>query len=566
MGYLNYGLINEMKDKFSSNGKQFSSSTSGYFSDYTEDHEETVVSVSSANDNILAGYIIEDNEDYSFEEVPDTSALEEFSITLDVIDSHMFSDENTANQAPQCKCTGSVNPITPHTASHPLEINKQAESEENLELKSFKFNYFVYSIFKKLLSRYIFINIHSQLYYYFRPEGIFKSLSDNQLKILIRQDWDEKTSQHLTKNAVAEIIDRITTEPSIQDNAEFNPNSNLINFKNGVLDILTKKFKKHSPQYLFTNCIQTDYDPDPQEGRKFKEFIMCCTRGNYQKEIHLQEILGYLISEYSTAKKVPFFIGQPNSGKSLLLNLIAELIGPAQTARVPLNRLHERFILAHLSNKKLNIFSELSSVPLTHIDVFKSITGNDELVAEFKGKDHFTYKSRIKLVFAGNIMPSLKNSDLTSAFFNRLTFILFNYSVPENDRDYNLLDKLMTNEAPYIVAWAIKGLNRLVKNNFIFTECQESIDFKNNYILSQNTVVDFIKSNCSLDATHKVHARMLYRAYLNYCNENCCDPLPKEAFASEILDHNITKSKFRINKSNPLWGYIGISLNEDHKN
>lgn len=438
-------------------------------------------------------------------------------------------------------------------------------AEEKLisEPKNVKFNHFVYSIFKQLLEQYIFKNINGQLYYYFEPEGYFKVLNENDLKTLIRQDRDEQTSCNLSKNAVAEIIERIITEPSIKAVVEFNPNNFLINFQNCVLNLNTDEICEHSPEYLFNNCIQTKYDPYTEKGFYFTEFVKACTDDNANKKKHLQEILGYILSDFYTAKTVPFFIGQPHTGKSMLLNVLARLVGQLNCASVPLHKLHERFILAHLSNKKVNFCSELSNKPLTNIDVFKAITGNDELVAEYKSKDHFMYKSRVKLIFAGNGMPPLKSLESTSAFFDRITFILFNHSIPESERDHTLINKLL-NEAPYIVLWAIKGLKRLIKNNFIFTECQESIDFKNKYILSQNTVLDFVKSNCSLAVENKVHAKTIYDAYLRYCKENCCNALSKEIFATEVIKYNVRKSKFRINKSNPLWGYKGIALKENY--
>ena len=441
------------------------------------------------------------------------------------------------------------------------ENNSSNDDNDNSNKKVSK--KFEYNFYKELCIKYHFKCLNEKVYVYQKKEGRYILKNDNELKILIRKGWKDDIQEKLNKNNMAEILERLKTKPRFQvDEDYFNSKPYLMNFLNGVLNLKTGQFEKHSRKYKFTHCIQANYIEDPEPSYKFQEFIETCTEGNREKEKHLQEVVGYMLSELYTAKKVPMLIGKPHSGKSTLNRIISTLIGKEDVANVPLHRLHERFVLAHLSTKKVNICSEINDEALSNIEVFKNITGNDEIVAEYKGKDHFTYSSKIKLLFSGNTMPVLKNRDVTSAFFDRLTFIIFNYTVPEEERDYELEQDILKYDRSYIVYWAVEGLKRLMNNKFIFSECKESIVFKQKYIKEQNNTVDFVKHKCIFGKGFKIHKRVLYNEYLKYCYENCFTPLDKDDFFTEIEKNNVKKARFRIDGSN-LWGYKGVGIKKE---
>lgn len=413
------------------------------------------------------------------------------------------------------------------------EVKSTNSSEKEVAIP--KLDKFVYVLSLRVIENLNLKCWNGQIYCYIPREGRFRKISERELTILIRTGMEKNIQIMLSRNVISEIAERIQTEPTIQVEDEyFNSLTNMINVSNGVLSLTTGKLHRHSPKYRFTHLIHAEYLEHPPKGHMFRKFINSCTQGDKSKERHLQEIVGYLLSETYSAKKALFFIGVPHSGKSMFLRVISKLIGPEDVAHVPLHRLSQRFVMAHMSDKKLNISSELTDDALSNLEIFKSITGNDDLVAEFKGKDHFTYKSRIKLVFAGNNMPSMKKIEKTSAFFDRLTFIL---------------------------SWAVEGIKRLIENNFVFSECDESRTFKYKYVLEQNHIIDFIKSNCTVEKSSKVHSKVLFDAYQIYCHENCLISNCRERFFAEIANWDVKKRKFRLNGSKPLWGYVGMTVN-----
>ncbi|MGG1518750.1 phage/plasmid primase, P4 family [Paenibacillus oryzisoli] len=395
--------------------------------------------------------------------------------------------------------------------------------------------------------------------------GCFDELSKVDLRILIRANWPEKIKRLLNKQKVDEIIDRVVHSEELQINfEEFDNYSHLLNFENCVLDVRTMEKTQQDKKYLFTSYIQANYTERMLRESIFMEFINVCTQGDEEKVLLIQEIFGYCISNYCNAKKWFAFIGKPNSGKSTILEILQRLIGAKYTSAVPLHRLSERFLIAELFRKKLNISGELHNGDIRYFDTLKALTGNDAMVAERKGEAPFYFINRAKLVFAGNQMPLVSKLDSTTAFTDRIVFLLFDYSVPEEERDYSLLHKIME-ERDFIVSWAIEGLKRLMQNRFVFTEPQDSKFFKKQYIRNQNNALEFVKDRCELDSHYKVLRRDLYDEYQNYCNENCMRVMTKEEFFAEISKLPVEAHKFRYRGSNPLYGFQGIALNSHVK-
>jgi putative DNA primase/helicase len=68
-------------------------------------------------------------------------------------------------------------------------------------------------------------------------------------------------------------------------------------------------------------------------------------------------------------------------------------------------------------------------------------------------QDFFEYTPQFKLVIAGNHKPGLRSVD--EATKRRFNLIPFTVTIPEDDRDPQLLDKLKA-EAPGILQWISK--------------------------------------------------------------------------------------------------------------
>ncbi|MNW40142.1 hypothetical protein D3C74_172480 [compost metagenome] len=270
------------------------------------------------------------------------------------------------------------------------------------------------------------------------------------------------------------------------------------------------------------------------------------------------------ISNEWRAKKFFVLLGLPHTGKSVWLALWRSLIGSKHTTAMSLKQLSEtRFMTAELFKSKLNLSSEMDeNGAIKGTDIIKALTGGDLITGEKKGKDPFHFYGKTKLVACGNHMPLLSKLDGTTAFTDRIHFLIFSKPIPEEKRDKSLLDKLIA-EKTYILEWALEGLRELIGNNLIFTESDEASAFKSRYISQLNNANGFVNERCHIDLDNdecKVHRKDIYPAYKLYCRDNGYKSLSRHEFFVEVSKLNVKSGKMRINGSSPLEGFRGIRL------
>lgn len=197
------------------------------------------------------------------------------------------------------------------------------------------------------------------------------------------------------------------------------------------------------------------------------------------------------------------------------------------------------------------------------ISIFKSVTGNDRIAGEFKGRDPFYFIPRCKLLFSGNTLPLTTETDTTAAFANRIRVLLFNNSIPPEKQDKRLADELW-NERDSIMTLALQAVQRLIKHNFEFTLPEDSKKFLDSFTLRGNVLGGFLDDCCILDPVVRVFNTELYNAYSAYCKRNGLDAVSRQVLY-ELLSGipGVYAKRVRIGTENRQ-GHIGIALKEMH--
>lgn len=303
-----------------------------------------------------------------------------------------------------------------------------------------------------------------------------------------------------------------------RDIKDLNSNPYIINLRNGLYDVQEDKLTEHTPDYLSIVQLPVNYDAkaDCPLFRRFLDDAMCGDMGQVRL---LQEMLGYCLIPVTSAQKCFILTGEAKSGKSTLISVISEiLLGKENVSNVSWQALNEKFKPAELFGKLANTFSDLSMKTIYDNGMFKSLVGEDCITVEKKHKDPFSFKSTARLIFSCNSIPK-NDGDKSEGFYRRLIIVKFNRSVPEQDCDPNLLDKLR-GEADGIFMFALEGLKRLMRNNYRFSEMQTNIDELQRYREDSDSVLSFVRDNCEQGPTYVSGSTELHKAYLAYCATN----------------------------------------------
>jgi putative DNA primase/helicase len=154
-----------------------------------------------------------------------------------------------------------------------------------------------------------------------------------------------------------------------------------------------------------------------------------------------------------------FLYGTGANGKGTFLNTLFRILGNYATA-APMETFTASGIdrhpteLAGLRGARLVTAQETEEGRAWSEAKIKALTGGDPIPARFMRQDYFTFTPEFKLFIAGNHKPGLRNVD--ESIRRRLHLVPFTVTIPEEERDPELADKLIP-EWPGILAWAIEG-------------------------------------------------------------------------------------------------------------
>lgn len=345
-----------------------------------------------------------------------------------------------------------------------------------------------------------------------------------------------------------------------KDVREINCNPFIVNVKNGLYNVLDDSFKSHTPEYYSTVQINATYTPGPG----CPQFIAFLRSILQDEEIHLmQEIFGYLLIPINKAQKSFVFVGAPNAGKSTLLSVAQDiLLGCENVSNIPWQNLSDRFNKAELFGKLSNIFADLPSKSIDDNGMFKALTGEDYITAERKNKDPFSFRPYARLLFSCNEIPR-NYGDRSDGFYRRLIIIRFDHSIPKEERDPNLREKLAV-ERDGILMWALTGLKRLIENSYVFSETDRTRAELRRYKVESNSVLSFIEEFCEVAEGKTAVREDLFTRYKEYCNNAGLRPVSQANFNKEIETSctGVQRSRDRVSKRR-IW--LGIQYYEGGK-
>ena len=243
---------------------------------------------------------------------------------------------------------------------------------------------------------------------------------------------------------------------------EFDTNPELLNLKNGVLNLKTEEFREHEPTDMFFIQIPVEYNPNAK-CPKIDKFL---TEVLKEEDIpFFLEYSGLCLTPEMKYQKALMLYGNGNNGKTTLLNLLVNLIGDNNKSSVPLSLLNQAFEGAKLEKRLMNLVSDLDSSKMT-IRFFKLYVGNEwNITINRKYKEPYDTKPTAKLIYSCNALFPTVPKDTDKGFFRKWIII----ECPNEFDDIenlNILDSLITKkELSGFLNKTIEGLYRLNKRD-----------------------------------------------------------------------------------------------------
>lgn len=373
--------------------------------------------------------------------------------------------------------------------------------------------------------------LYSQESFWMYENGVWEPIPEEWLESEIREFL---TSVYAKQKTIRDIFYqlKLIAFPKIR-NFEFNPNKHLLCLRDCVLDTSTMKTLPHCPDFYHNIQLNVSWRPDA-ESEAWVKYIN--SLGFTKQTIdRLQEWMGYCFSPYTKHQRSLYLKGRGGDGKSIFINTLSAIAAKACSAIEP-SDFSDKFSLAELSGKLINLCSDISTKDCMG-NMWKNVVAGDEFTASFKYKKPFKFKPIAKHVFSANDFVPTK--DKSKGFYRRFDMIEFTRSFTEDDeyiihRDYDLQDKI-NEQLDGVFVWAMGGLQRLLENNWNFTESQEMQATLEEFKLYSNPIEQFIDDlkedgyfdSCEMNTSETktktfayTHSEFFYEKYKDWSDKN----------------------------------------------
>lgn len=204
----------------------------------------------------------------------------------------------------------------------------------------------------------------------------------------------------------------------------------MVALDDGLLDLSTLTLQPFSSIPFVTVKLNGSYSQGSALNCPiFNKFLNDVTSGNPALTERIWQAIGYAIVPDNNGKCFILFQGVPDSGKSLLGDVIASLVDSELVTSLDINTMGERFGPAELVGKQLCLALDMPSGTLDSksVSTFKNLTGGDPMTADVKYQPRIKFRCSATFVLATNF--PLLTRDPDPAFLNRAVVIPFHNSV-----------------------------------------------------------------------------------------------------------------------------------------
>lgn len=307
-------------------------------------------------------------------------------------------------------------------------------------------------------------------------------------------------------------------------------NGHVINMKNGLYNINTKKFSKHTPEFISTVQIPIEYDAKATAPR-WMQFIDEVSKDRNDIAMLLQQIMGYCLTRRVDQQKAFILHGEGRNGKSRFTAILGLLVGHENMRALSLTALQSDVMIDSLDGKTLNITEEKSENYIES-DRLKSLITGEMQTGNPKHRDPKTFQPFCKFIFAFNGLPRF--NDNSRGLYRRFIFVPFDAKFEGVNDDKHLSEKLIA-ELPGIFNWAIEGLASLEADGH-FHETADTQASMEDFKIDGSSVSQFI-SECFVPgdvSDTEISIKTLYKEYQNYCNDSGLKPKSKIVFSRDV--------------------------------
>ena len=320
----------------------------------------------------------------------------------------------------------------------------------------------------------------------------------------------------------------------------------------------TPKLIEHQLAFKFTYKLAVTYDPTVDQKPLLQILLGYVAEQDYDNLIQIpaQTIMQHFIRDHY--KKASLILGEHDASKTTYLDLLKAFFGKKNVSDVCLHAVNERFSIARMEGKIINIHDDLRYLDLKDVGKIKQITGGADEVIERKCVQGYEAELFLANVFTANNAPPIRNPivEKDDAFFGRWNIFTFcnRFTVDPNGKKRIINDQNLSALLNLVIEmmWKIHD-----NHGLIVKHSPEYVRKK--WMASADSVFLFVEA-CYSRRTGVYDSYFekitVFEQYLKWCKENRIDEKMVikhfDQFCGEIKKHGF--EDYRPTETDPESG------------
>ena len=293
----------------------------------------------------------------------------------------------------------------------------------------------------------------------------------------------------------------------------------LLNTPGGIVDLRTGELRAPDPAARCTKVTAVAPGNDGAElWRGFLDTIAC---GDAELADYLQTVAGMAVLGKVFTETLLIATGDGGNGKSTFFNTLARVLGDYSTSVSPDLLLTGKggnvgAKMAALRRIRLALAAETEEGQRLDAATVKQLCSTDQIAAEPKYKDPFTFTPTHTLVLYTNFLPGVGSSDRGT--WSRLTVLPFNARLRDTAGERkDFAEVLFTQAGGAVLSWMIDGARRFIANGYKLTPPAVVREALDEYRKSCDWLGHFLENCCETGENYTTASSEIYQRYTAHC-------------------------------------------------
>ena len=363
----------------------------------------------------------------------------------------------------------------------------------------------------------------------------------------------KSAARYLDIRKVKEVIEAaLTTDGNYSilveaDSLDTHPD--LLNVRNGVIDLSSGTLKPHDPWLYFTKLADVNYRPNAVHA----DWVKALTAIPPELLDYCQRSFGSGITGYATSDdRLEFHYGFGRNGKTTIINAIFHALGD-YAAMIPEDVLGESGGRQHptslmtLFGIRFAILEELQSGHRLNSAILKKLVGTPTMTARLMHKNFISWLSSHSIFVVSNYCPIIVDTD--NGTWRRIVIIDYPTTFPESaDPKINGLgirERLQVGreQQEAILSWLVAGSVAWFANGKSLGEvpdrARENVE---EWRGESDLVIQFVNNWMIYDASSEVRTEEL-RHHFNNCMDSSAVNWSQRLFTERLTGHSYLQGR-----------------------